>query len=88
MGEFFNRHLMNTNIPLNLFNRGGSKENLEALRKQFNKERDGQTLRSEAEKQEGIASSPFGDKEDTQPPVPPRRGRPRGTGRASKGNTR
>lgn len=79
MGKFFNEKLMN----LHKFPVG-----LEAMRKEFNKEQHGKIICGETPQETGTVSPDGGQQISTEPVIPPRRGRPVGTGRTNKGNTR
>ena len=81
MGRFFNTKLMNA---------GKMPEKMESLRKQFNEEqKDGKVIRCQTTQETGIANiKGNGDKGESEPVIPARRGRPRGTGRTHKGNSR
>ena len=89
MGRYFNQKLMNTNLSFLQESPRKKYSPLEKERIAFNKEGNEQTLSNQTTKETGIAGSP-GNGDESKPNVTlsPRRGRPRGTGRANKSNPR
>lgn len=81
MGRFFNQKVINAV--------GKLPPNMESLRKQFNEEqKNARIVYSETPKETGIATPNAGDEGKSEFIVPVRWGRPRGTGRTHKGNSR
>lgn len=80
MGRFFNQKVMNATGKLL-----GKKE-MESLRKQFNEEhKNVKPLHSQAPEEAGIVNTEVGQQGESQPIIPARRGRPRGTRRTHQG---
>ena len=81
MGRFFNQKVINAV--------GKLPPNMESLRKQFNEEqKNAKPICSTAPKETGIATPNAGEQGKSESVIPVRRGRPRGTGRTHKGNSR